>query len=37
MDAALDDCEKGRPLAIFPMVASGFLQTTPRWHFCAPS
>ena len=26
LDAALDDCEKGRALAIFPMVAAGFLR-----------
>ncbi|MGH6635427.1 MAG: TA system VapC family ribonuclease toxin [Gammaproteobacteria bacterium] len=26
LDAALDACEKGRPLAIFPMVAAGFLR-----------
>ncbi len=26
LDEALDDCEKGRPLAIFPMVAAGFLR-----------
>lgn len=26
LDAALDDCEKGRPLAIYPMVAAGFLR-----------
>lgn len=26
LDAALEDCEKGRPLAVYPMVAAGFLR-----------
>ncbi|MGH8645920.1 MAG: TA system VapC family ribonuclease toxin [Gammaproteobacteria bacterium] len=26
LDAALEHCEKGRPLAIYPMVAAGFLR-----------
>ncbi len=26
VDAALEDCTKGRPLAIYPMVAAGFLR-----------
>ncbi len=26
LDAALKDCEQGRPLAIYPMVAAGFLR-----------
>ncbi len=26
LDVALEDCEKGRPLAIYPIVAAGFLR-----------
>ena len=26
LDGALKDCEKGRPLAIYPMAAAGFLR-----------
>ena len=32
LDAALDDCEKGRALAIFPMVAAGLLRLVTHTH-----
>ncbi len=35
LDAALEDCEKGRPLAIYPMVAAGFLRLVPPEGLCS--